>query len=79
MNTAEWYPYRTAAARDLCFRYLDGLAARLWPIVSEERMIPTTFGATFVRVSGPPTAPMVVLAWCGDDFAHVGAEYRSAI
>ncbi len=50
MNTAEYYPYRNAAARDLCFRYLDGLAARLWPIVSEERMVPTTFGATFVRV-----------------------------
>jgi pimeloyl-ACP methyl ester carboxylesterase len=61
MNTAEYYPYRTAAARDLCFRYLDGLAARLWPIVSEERMVPTTFGATFVRVSGPPAAPMLVL------------------
>jgi pimeloyl-ACP methyl ester carboxylesterase len=61
MNSAEYYPYRTAAARDLCFRYLDGLAARLWPIVSEERMVPTTFGATFVRISGPPAAPALVL------------------
>ena len=61
MSNAEYYPYRTAAARDLCFRYLDGLAARLWPIVSEERMVPTTFGATFVRVSGPPAAPALVL------------------
>ena len=61
MNTAEYYPYRTAAARDLCFHYLDGLAARLWPIMSEERMVPTTFGATFVRVSGPPAAPTLVL------------------
>ena len=61
MNTADYYPYRTAAARDICFRYLDGLAAKLWPIVSEERMVPTTFGATFVRVSGPPAAPALVL------------------
>jgi pimeloyl-ACP methyl ester carboxylesterase len=61
MDTTEYYPYRTAAARELCFRYLDGLAARLWPIVSEERMVPTTFGATFVRVSGPPAAPVLVL------------------
>jgi pimeloyl-ACP methyl ester carboxylesterase len=61
MNTAEYYPYRTAAARELCFRYLDGQAARLWPILSEERMVPTTFGATFVRVSGPPGAPALVL------------------
>ena len=61
MNSAEYYPYRTAAARDLCFRYLDGVAARLWPVVSVERMLPTTFGATFVRVSGPPAAPTLVL------------------
>jgi pimeloyl-ACP methyl ester carboxylesterase len=61
MNTAEYYPYRTAASRDLCFCYLDGLAARLWPIASEERMVPTTFGATFVRVSGPPAATALIL------------------
>ncbi len=61
MSTAEYYPYRTAVASDLCFRYLDGLAARLWPVVSEERMVPTRFGATFVRVSGPPGAPPLVL------------------
>jgi pimeloyl-ACP methyl ester carboxylesterase len=61
MNTAEYYPYRTAAARELCFRHLDGRAARLWPILSEERMVPTSFGATFVRVSGPPGAPVLVL------------------
>ena len=61
MNTADYYPYRTAAARELCFRYLDGMAAKLWPVVSEERMVPTTFGATFVRVSGPPAAPALFL------------------
>lgn len=61
MNTADYYPYRTAEARDLCFRYLDGLAARQWPVESEERMVPTSFGATYVRVSGPTGAPMLVL------------------
>jgi pimeloyl-ACP methyl ester carboxylesterase len=61
MKTADYYPYRTPEARDLCLRYIDGLAARLWPIVSEERMVPTAFGATFVRVSGPPAAPALVL------------------
>jgi hypothetical protein len=61
MNTAEYYPYRTAAVRDLCFRHLDSLAAGLWPVMSEEQMVPTTFGATFVRVSGPSGAPLIVL------------------
>jgi pimeloyl-ACP methyl ester carboxylesterase len=61
MNTAQYYPYRTAAARDLCLRYLDGLAARQWPVVSQERMLPTSFGKTFVRENGPPGAPALVL------------------
>lgn len=61
MITAEYYPYRTAESRDRCYRYLDALAARTWPVVSEERMVPTEFGATFVRVSGPPTAPALFL------------------
>jgi len=61
MNTTEYYPYRTAEARERCVRYLDGLATRQWPIVSEERMVPTAFGTTFVRVSGPPAAPVLVL------------------
>jgi pimeloyl-ACP methyl ester carboxylesterase len=60
MDTPAYYPYRTAAARDVCIRYLDGLATR-WPVVSEEQMVPTTFGPTFVRVSGPPAAPVLVL------------------
>lgn len=61
MHTAEYYPYRSAAARELCFRYLDDLAAKVWPVTSEERMVPTTFGETFVRISGPPGAPWLVL------------------
>jgi pimeloyl-ACP methyl ester carboxylesterase len=61
MSTAGYCPYRTEAARELCFRYLDDQAARLWPVVSEQRMVPTSFGETFVRVSGPPDAPLLVL------------------
>ena len=85
MNTAEYYPYRTAEARDLCFRYLDGLAARQWPVESEERMVPTSFGATYVRVSGPAGAPMLVLLhgaaatslmW-SPNIAALSREYRT--
>ena len=61
MNAAECLPYQTAAARDVCYRYLDELAARQWPVESEERMVPTAFGATFVRISGPPAGPLLVL------------------
>ena len=61
MEACPYSPYRSEAARDSCFRYLDSLAARVWPIVSEERRVATTYGATMVRVSGPGTAPPLVL------------------
>lgn len=61
MNLAEYYPYRSAECRALCYRYFDEEAAARWPVASEERMAPTKFGATFVRISGPPGAPLAVL------------------
>ena len=35
----EYYPYRSVAARDLCLAYCDSLAAKDWPVASEERII----------------------------------------
>lgn len=55
------FPYRSEAARQLCFAYLDSLATKQWPIASEQRFVPTSFGETFVRISGPANAPPLVL------------------
>jgi pimeloyl-ACP methyl ester carboxylesterase len=35
--------------------------ARNWPVDSESRMVSTSFGQTFVRISGPKDAPPLVL------------------
>jgi pimeloyl-ACP methyl ester carboxylesterase len=59
--TTAYFPYRSAAARDFCFARLDALAAKLWPIPSEGRTVPTSFGDSFVRIGGPPAAPPLVL------------------
>ena len=61
METSTYYPYRSEQARDLCFSYLDSLAVQQWPVAAETRTVPTTYGPTFVRVSGPPSAPPVLL------------------
>jgi pimeloyl-ACP methyl ester carboxylesterase len=61
MKVPDYYPYRSEAAKAECFAYFDALAARQWPIASEERVVPTTYGSTFVRVGGPPAAPPLVL------------------
>lgn len=59
-RTTEYFPYGPQAI-ELCLSYLDGQAAQLWPLVSEDRMVSTTFGATFVWYSGPPAAPLLVM------------------
>lgn len=61
MNYTACYPYRSIAARDSFFAYYDSLAAREWPIPSEERMVPTSCGETFVRITGPSGAQPLVL------------------
>ncbi len=61
MDSSACFPYRSPEARDRCLAYPDSLAARNWPVTSEERFVPTSFGATFVRISGPAAAPPLVL------------------
>ena len=66
MGTCGYYPYLSAAVRDSCLAYLDSVAAAEWPVSSESLFIPTTYGATFVRVSGPKTgAPLMLLHGAG--------------
>jgi pimeloyl-ACP methyl ester carboxylesterase len=57
---ATYHPFRSAAARS---RYLEHYDARAeaWPVPSETRMVSTTWGETFVRISGPRGAPPLVL------------------
>ena len=54
------HPFRSEKARA---RYLERYAQRsaAWPIPSEERLVETTFGQTFVRVSGPEHAPPLLM------------------
>jgi pimeloyl-ACP methyl ester carboxylesterase len=61
MTNCTYYPYRSEAARDICLQYFLAKAIREWPIASEEYTVPTAYGETFVRVSGPPGAPPLVL------------------
>src|SRR4051794_20611474 len=61
MSRPPFYPYRSEAARDTCYGYFDALATRKWPAPSEDRLVPTSWGSTFVRVNGPAAAPPLVL------------------
>ncbi len=55
-----FHPFRSAGAKARFLNTYERKAER-WPVASESRMIQTSFGQTFVRISGPEGAPPLVL------------------
>ena len=55
-----YHPFRSLDARDRFLKYYDN-RAKLWPVDSETKMIQTSYGKTFVRISGPKDAQALVL------------------
>jgi pimeloyl-ACP methyl ester carboxylesterase len=55
-----YHPFKSQKAKEKYLFYYDELARR-WPIASESRLVKTSFGQTFVRVSGPKDGPPLVL------------------
>ena len=60
MNTQDFFPFRSAKARAE-YLALYNNRARAWPVESETRLIDTPSGQTFVRMSGRPADPPLVL------------------
>ncbi|MEM7331857.1 MAG: alpha/beta hydrolase [Chloroflexota bacterium] len=60
MNFPAYHPFRSEEAKiNYLSRYDE--RAKSWPIPSDSRMVDTAYGQTFVRISGPRTAPPLVL------------------
>lgn len=60
MEISEFHPFRSAKAKTRYLAFEDTMAKK-WPIISEERIVKTSFGKTFMRISGPVDAPPLVL------------------
>ena len=60
MEMSTYHPFRTAKAKEQYLKLYD-MRAKKWPVASESRMVDTTYGQTFVRISGPDGAPPLVL------------------
>ena len=58
------HPFKSAKAKDKYLTYYEKRSQK-WPVVSESRMIKTSQGETFVRISGPDEAPPLVLLASG--------------
>jgi pimeloyl-ACP methyl ester carboxylesterase len=60
MKTTTFHPFRSEQAKEEYLKSYDKQAER-WPVPSQTRMINTSFGQTFVRISGPDNAQPLIL------------------
>ena len=60
VEMSAYHPFRSAKAKEEYLKLYD-MRAKKWPVVSESRTVDTSYGQTFVRISGPVGAPPLVL------------------
>jgi pimeloyl-ACP methyl ester carboxylesterase len=83
-DVSEYHPFRSPEAKSQYLELYEVLE-RDWPVESESRMVGTSHGQTFVRVTGPDGAPPLVLLhgaggsslhW-GPNVAALSEQYRT--
>ena len=55
-----YHPFRSTTAKEQFLKLYD-MRAKKWPVDSQTRLVDTSYGQTFVRMSGPAGAPPLVL------------------
>lgn len=60
MEITEYHPFKSEEAKEKYLKLYDGWA-KDWPIPSKTKIVDTSNGKTFVRISGPKDAPPLVL------------------
>lgn len=55
-----WHPFRTETAKTAYLKLYDE-TSKMWPVPSENRIVETSWGRTFVRICGPADGPPLVL------------------
>jgi hypothetical protein len=56
----DYHPFKSAEAKEQFLKAYERWEND-WPVESTSRMVKTDYGPTFVRISGPETAPPLVL------------------
>jgi len=60
IKMTSYHPFRSATAKKQYLNLYDKRSKK-WPVESEIRLVDTTYGQTFVRMSGPVSVPPLVL------------------
>jgi len=84
MEISEYHPFKSENAKKEYLSFEDE-TEKCWPLNSEKKTVQTSYGSTFMRVSGPADAPPLVLLPGGGSnsliwFANIESlseEYRT--
>lgn len=84
MEISEFHPFKSENAKKEYLSFEDEME-KCWPLNSEKRYVQTSYGTTFIRISGPADAPPLVLLPGGGSnsliwFANIKSlseEYRT--
>ena len=60
MEMNDFHPFRSEKAKIQYYAFEEEMA-KSWPIHSEERVVETSIGKTFMRISGPEDGPTLIL------------------
>lgn len=65
MKMTEYHPFKSHDAKEKYLKIYN-MQAKKWPVYSESKIVNTSYGSTFVRISGPADAlPLVLLPGMG--------------
>lgn len=70
MEISEFHPFKSSKAK-IEYLAFEGKMAKNWPVISEEKVVQTSFGKTFMRISGPVGAPPLVLLPGGGSNSYI--------
>jgi pimeloyl-ACP methyl ester carboxylesterase len=60
MQITTYHPFKSEKAKERYLAFYDN-EAKKWPVESEIRTVDTSYGQTFLRINGPPSAQPLVL------------------
>jgi pimeloyl-ACP methyl ester carboxylesterase len=67
MDISDYHPFKSSEAKIRYLAFEDKMAKK-WPIISEEKTVRTSYGQTFMRISGPVNGqPLVLLPGGGSN------------
>ena len=67
MKMTEYHPFKSYDTKEKYLKLYD-MQAKKWPVSSESKIVNTSYGQTFVRISGPSDAlPLVLLPGMGSN------------